>query len=617
MAPQRRPVHLVAPVWGARHVDAWLDLVLPSWLAAGNLPALARERSLSIVILGGGRDLERIASHGLAERLRSLATLRYEAIEDLIASGVASVTLTLAFSRGAALAQRQAENGAVVFLNADFLLADGSLQSLAARLDAGAAVVLAPSLRAIDTVVRPQLDRRFGPDGALAVASRNLVGLALSALHPTVTACRMDQPLIKSGHPNQFFWRVDEATLLCRSMLLFPLAIAPTRPIGPTTSFCDYGLVDQLAPESALTVLGDSDDWFALELSPREQEGWMVRPGQATAAAIARSLSVWTTPFHRAQVRHDVIIHACDPATKLAAVRAQAERFTAELAGRLGPAIPAAHHPYWVSGLDAWRRLRREAGLADWVAELGAAGDQNPPAGQPASLLSPVVRRTGTRLLIGRPGARRPWHPDWMAERLLRRIVRETFGARQIVLADADGLLARWMPEAVRGRLPQTAAADDGGRGSTAMLIAIDPSAVGAPKLDELTTRLRDAARGGHDALLVLAQASPAAAASAGPDLARVFTCLDQNFALADLWSLDDRLDRRVRAWHEALATDLHHVGLARRLFLLLRSAAGWLALVAANLGRSAVNPAGVRDHSGFVVIRLKARGPGGSNPAA
>src|SRR6202000_86683 len=100
------------------------------------------------------------------------------------------------------------------------------------------------------------------PDGSMILPAREAVRLALGALHPTVLACRVDQPLLQSAHPNQFFWKPESTPLLLRAFLLFPLAVSPEKAPGLAETFCDYGWISAFAPDAPIDIIDSTDTLF-------------------------------------------------------------------------------------------------------------------------------------------------------------------------------------------------------------------------------------------------------------------------------------------------------------------------------------------------------------------
>jgi hypothetical protein len=407
---------IIVPVWGSTHVARFLDWVIPSWLSPLNIPHIAFSATVDLILLTSRADRDRITRHPITQKLAVYCTLRFVEIDDLIPGGAPTVTLSLAFARGVATAVDQVCEPNIIFLNADFLLSDGSLASVAKRFEAGQQILLCPSVRVIETQVMPEFDRMRNSDGSMTVPAREAVRLALGALHPTVIACRVDQPLLQSSHPNQFFWRVDSTTLLLRAFLLFPLAVKPRKAPNRVDTYCDYGWIGTLAPDAPTDIVQTTDEFFAIELAPEGQELGFVRPGSVDLDDIAHRISVWANDFSRAQPLTALIFNSADvPKAALDRAVAISQTFIADLLGRLGPAPPLSNHSYWIGGATTYLDNRRKVGINDIPSEmapLSATPNQD-------FALNSRLRSLGARLLLGRPGARRLWHPYRNAERLM------------------------------------------------------------------------------------------------------------------------------------------------------------------------------------------------------
>jgi hypothetical protein len=227
-------------VWGKAYVDGLMSAALPSFLAPGNLPALAERTDLEVVIMTTLDTVIEFSRHAAFAHLERLCPVHFVLIDDLVRIPNYGLVLTAAFARGIMAAGAEQTDIHFVFMNADFILADGSLRSLAARILAGERCIVAPSLRAREEPLLPELAKAAAvADHVLARGPRDLVGLALAHLHPTVIAKTVNQALVHSEPCNQLYWRVDDATLLGRYYLMFMLCIRPERPLERVSSWCD------------------------------------------------------------------------------------------------------------------------------------------------------------------------------------------------------------------------------------------------------------------------------------------------------------------------------------------------------------------------------------------
>lgn len=353
-------VKFLTAIWGARYVEEFARVSLPSYLAAGNLPFVATETDLEVVVMTSVGSLAKFDEQPAFQKLRSLCPVRFILIDDLITTGNYGVTLTLAYARGILDSGAEQTNTNFVFMNSDFVLADGSLRTLVEKLREQHRCIMAPSLRASAETTLPSLMEAVD-DGScsLTMPPRRMVQLAFDNLHPTVLGKTITQDFVTCATHNQIYWQVDETTLLGRYHLIFMLAIRPEVPMGPVNSYCDYGFVPALVPSGEFTVIDDSDDFFMLEIQPAGQEKQFLRCGAKSAADIADELSVWTTFEHRRFAEVDVVFRSGDPPARLTEVRATAAKFVTNLHRRMtSRPVDYVDHFYWVSGLQAWGTLK-------------------------------------------------------------------------------------------------------------------------------------------------------------------------------------------------------------------------------------------------------------------
>ena len=363
-------VRFLTCLWGPEHRARWLALALPSLLAAGNLPALAACTDLEVVILADRKSVQPIRSHAAFHRLQKLCPVRFLAIDDLIVGTTYGVTLTLAYARGIMDAGAEQTRTAFVFMNSDFIGADGSLATVGDKIRAGHRCIVAPSLRASAERLAPAL-RQAVRRHELSLKPRALVGMALANLHPTVLGKTGDQSLFHCISFNQTYWRPNKSTLLGRYHLLFMLCIRPERPLGPINSYCDYGFIPELVPSSPMIPLTDSDEFFMLELGPDDQEDDLLRSGPAELNVMARSLRQWTTKEHRQSAAFDFVFHSEPLPQNLARVSKDASSFIERLHALMG-SRPISHvnHHYWVRGLQHWLRAKATGPSVQFPPEL-------------------------------------------------------------------------------------------------------------------------------------------------------------------------------------------------------------------------------------------------------
>jgi hypothetical protein len=426
MAAETRPkVKFLLAVWGERYIAMSAAISVPSFLAPGNLPALAAVTDLEVLIMTAVDDVPIFRRTPAFQRLEALCPIRFIPIDELIVAvpPLYGFTLTQAFAHGIASVGAHQTSTHFVFMNADFVLADGSLRSLADRILAGHPCILAPSFRVDAEAAAATLRAAVDPASrALAMAPRPMVALALANMHPTSIAKTLTQDRLHCRSVNQLYWSVDAQTMVGHAHLLFMLCIKPERPLLRLVSYCDYAFVPEMVPSGRLSCLDDSDDFFMLELQATTHEQEALEPGPITREHALRSLAEWTTAMHRRAALFSFVLHAADPPPAAVRIRQEAATFIRALHADMPQPLDYVGHRHWMDGLELWRTLHdRKAGRIS--PPLPAS-----PGDPHRNLRSPRLRKAARWLLrLGRRSLLAPvWRLDeqglrcahaWLAER--------------------------------------------------------------------------------------------------------------------------------------------------------------------------------------------------------
>jgi hypothetical protein len=449
----RPKVRFLTVVWGDAYIERFANLALPSFLAPGNLPALAAACDLEVVIMTTLTHVPDFEAHAAFRALRQVCPVRFVEIDDLIAPGIYGVTLTLAYMRAIAGCGTEMVNSHFMFMNADFVLADGSLRSVCGHILAGRSIILGPSFRSTAEAIEPQLRARANRAAyTLAIPSRELVAIALGHPHPTTLAKTLNQRLCHSREPNQFFWRVDDNTVLGRYYLIFMLCLKPERVVTGINCYCDYSFIPEMCPSGDEVAMHDSDDFFMLEFQRRDQEMDYLRFGPTSEESIAESLSQWTTAEHRRAAKHDILFHASELPASIEKAKSLATEFIDRLDSKLGPPVSHIGHLFWVSALSWFASIRVGRGLPLSPPELSEVG--LPEGWATARLQLPQRSRTGTfpkrmgallslpyflqrivltayRLVLGAPPTVTALSPHWVDYLHLRKAMLERLADEQ------------------------------------------------------------------------------------------------------------------------------------------------------------------------------------------
>jgi hypothetical protein len=206
---------LIVPVWGDNYVESLLTITLPAALAPGNLPALVELFDVELVIVTEARLFDAIRSARSFREVTQICVAQLVPLDDLMIDNPMDygLVLTYALFRGFRdLGPRMTETF-LIFLNADFILSDGSLRHLGKLMLDGKRVIHAPSFRVVREDVLRELQRLL--DGCtLRLPAREMVRLALAHKHRTVKARIINQRICHQSWMDQYYWYVDEDTLI-------------------------------------------------------------------------------------------------------------------------------------------------------------------------------------------------------------------------------------------------------------------------------------------------------------------------------------------------------------------------------------------------------------------
>ena len=333
-------VRLVIPFWGVTYLRKLVNVTIPALLAPGNLPALVEDFDVEVVLVTERMLHEVVQRTSAYKNLARLCRVELRTLDDLLTgtSGDYGVVLSYALYRGFADLGPLMTETYLLFLNADFIIADGSYRTLGRLMKEGHRVIHNPSFRAVLEDVMPILEQLVAPDtGVLAVPPREMVALALDHKHLTVKARTVNQRVCHQWRMDQFYWFVDERTLIGYQWPVALVAIRPECVVTEPTLMWDYAFVPDAAPTLPRYFISDSDEFFMLEPQKRSAGGEMIRLGWISPDEIAKDLSAWTTKEQRECGTHLHIFHSSDLPDGLDAVIAESRTYMADIVSRLSP----------------------------------------------------------------------------------------------------------------------------------------------------------------------------------------------------------------------------------------------------------------------------------------
>ena len=346
-APPATTYDVVTAVWGDEFIDLFLDVCIPNQLSSRNLPALpagSRYRVFTKSV-----DVPRLsASVRLAEVRRILPVDIVEVDPDAGEAGKAGKPgqirnrykmMTDCHRR--AVADAAKTETALIFLAPDFVLAEGTIETLVRIHAGGSRAVLSANLRLARSEFIAALAGREP-----AMPPRELVRLAMRYLHPA-TKSLMVGAASANDFPTSVNWPVhsengDLEGILVRATHMHPLLLDPTRRSElPRATIDGHYLMRCGLKLRECHLVDDSDDLVVFELTP---SGRNIRnDGRGGGVSMFRLAAV-VSRCDRYQLSHwgrPVRLHSEDLDKRWAAVDIGSGQFARKLERYLpyGPAL--------------------------------------------------------------------------------------------------------------------------------------------------------------------------------------------------------------------------------------------------------------------------------------
>jgi hypothetical protein len=439
-----KAIQLLVPVWGTPFISQFLRVSLPTLLAPGNLPALAKSLPCKLVFLTSSDDAADLRDHAAVHFLRSVCDVEIRTIDDLITGDNYSTTITLAYARAVRAAGDAMLDTCFFFMISDYIMADGSLANVLAKMKAGYSGVVAGNFQVVEESAQESFFKAFDSGRPqMVVHARKLMRWALDHLHPMTLANMVNFTLSHSVHSNRLFWRVDENTLIGRFYLMHMVCIRPELKEFVVGSSCDYSFIPEMCPSGKVYAMTDSDDYLVVEMQKRGHERNFVRLGAVNQPILTESLAEWATATHRKNAHSAVVFHAADLSPVLDKVVAESGAYIDEIERLLPKPPPHRNHPYWMGAMAAY--------------EWAVAQRQN--AARPRTAADMLQSRaTGfnwwlyrfRNAVFGRPPQVKSWHPRWPDYRMFMALAQRHFSGNAgslLIISNAPAAFGNFLSD--------------------------------------------------------------------------------------------------------------------------------------------------------------------------
>jgi hypothetical protein len=364
------PTRIITYGWGKRYIDVLLTFTLPALLAPGNLPYVASEVPCELVILTQRRFFSTFNRHPVIARIKELCPVRLIRLDDLIVSkDKYGMTLTYALHRAFSdLGPAMTEHWQI-FLNADFILADGSLRAVIGHLARGQRIVASPSYCTIAEEVIPELRKHLDEAiSTLSISHRELARLILQHRHPVIRGKTVNQTAFHMRYTDQFYWSINDSTLLGYQMPVSIVGLRPERYVEEPNSYWDFGLIWEYCPQADICVIGDSDEFTMLELRDRSVAADQIIAGPVDKKAIAERMVTWVTPYQQHFLKFPLTLHDRDLPPEVEDAHSTLRSFVDEVMSHTPALPPHIKHSQWEYHWAAFHDARRlSSRIRAWI----------------------------------------------------------------------------------------------------------------------------------------------------------------------------------------------------------------------------------------------------------
>lgn len=346
-------VRIITCAWGASYVEDMMELQLPAVLAPDNVPALAKEFNCELVLLTKRKHTQFVEQHPTCAELRRYCSVDIRSIDDLVAcKRQYGISLTLIYHRGFADLGHKMIDTFLLFLNSDWILANGSYKNLIPLIKRGERMIYAPGYCTEAEAVTGWLnDNKARNENCIDIGNREMAGQILANLHPCIEAKTINRQSFSMHVFDQFYWRVDENTMLGRQMPIGVIGMRPEQVVHKAETFWDFGFPQTFCPTNKGIVLDDSDNFLMLELRPRDTYSHFMELGWPSEAKIAADLSTYQPTYHRESGKHELILHSTDLPATLGDARRKMASFVDSVYAQFKPEQQNdGIHPFWVAG---------------------------------------------------------------------------------------------------------------------------------------------------------------------------------------------------------------------------------------------------------------------------
>src|SRR5262249_21581040 len=169
----------------------------------------------------------------------------------------------------------------------------------------------------------------------------------------------VNQTSFHMRYADQFYWSVDDTTLIGYQMPVSIVGLRPERYLSEPNSYWDFGLIWEYCPKSEVCVIGDSDDFLMMELREKSVAEDQVVLGPPNKQEIAERMVTWVTPYQRHFLSLPLTLHDRDLPSTVEDASAKLRSFVDDVMSHT-PVLPShIKHSQWEYHWAAFHDARR------------------------------------------------------------------------------------------------------------------------------------------------------------------------------------------------------------------------------------------------------------------
>ena len=305
-----RTTNFAIVAWDIAYIDKFAAFTLPCLLSERNLPALARQRPVRLLIYTDRNSLDYFQT--ICRPLKRYAECFFHIFDETVVDGE-TIDNSIAGLQGSAIKHEidrriqfhaidrslaSGDRETLFIINQDLLISDGSLTYAQSRIDNDADAVLIPLLRLSQeaSAELPEMLARAGTNGP---TPWHLFERFPENLHPVSQSFFVNSREF-STYPTATFWTVDQAGWLARAFFPYTLALRPSadcRRFDSTIDY-DYALNLNAEPDNAI-IPENSNQAFVMKVTTEDYLKAAETSGMISDNRLAHFILAETNRAHR------------------------------------------------------------------------------------------------------------------------------------------------------------------------------------------------------------------------------------------------------------------------------------------------------------------------------